>query len=162
MKYIDCTKNCKMTKLLRESKFCTGKAEVVDGQIVFGCKKEVLSANESERNYLTCIFIDMNMNEHCLKCPLACHKNKNEDFAKIQKQNDRIDAILKTINNFGVTSSHANKISKLHKNNKSMSEDVLSALSFSNNILNKGMKGKGYDISHFSFIMKNMIKKIKK
>lgn len=162
MTCVDCTKSCKMTKLLKESKYCTGTAEVEAGEIVFGCKKEIVNAPDNEKNYLTCIFIDMGIQEQCYKCPLACPKNKNEEFSKIQKQNDRIDSILKTINNFGVTAAHANKISKLHKDKNSMSEDVLSALSFSNNLLNKGMRGKGYDISHFKFLMSNMIKKIKK
>lgn len=162
MTCVDCTANCKMTKLLRESKYCTGMAEVEAGEIVFGCKKELLKASDSERNHLTCVFIDMNIKEQCFKCPLACPNNKNDEYAKIQKQNERVDSILKTINNFGITSAHANKISKLHKDKNTLSEDVLSALSLSNNLLNKSMRGKGYNISHFNYLMKNMIKKIKK
>lgn len=161
-KEIECKNNCRMTKALRESKYCTGKAKITDEGIVFGCQNELKAAAQEERNLLTCIYDDMGIEEKCFTCPLKCKNNKNKNMETREIEAKELNKILSSMNTFGVNADYAYDIVDKHKKSGTMDIETLKALGFSNNLLSKGMSGSSYDISHFHFIMRNFIKKIKK
>ena len=151
-----------MTKLLRESEYCTGTAELTDDGLVFGCQKKIQEASEEERNKLTCIFLDMSLDERCYKCPLKCPNNKNENFEAKQREIKELNKILDSMNNFGVTGDYAYGVVDRFKKNGGIDPNMLDAIGFSNSLLNKSMSGASYDISHFQYLMRSFIKYAKK
>ena len=151
-----------MTKALRDSKFCTGKAKFTSEGISFGCQNELSSASEEDRNFLTCVFWDMSLDEKCVTCPLKCDKNKNQNLKQKQIEIKELNKILSSMNNFGITAEYAHSVVDKHKKSGGMNPEALKALGLSNAILNKGMSGQMYDISHFQYIMRDVIKNLKK
>ena len=162
MSCFDCLKKCKMTSQIKSSKHCNEQAEITESGIVFGCNKSMENTSQSEKNFLTCMFYDLEMYNKCVTCPLECPKNENPKMAEFVKKRKKVDKILGSINNFGLTTGKTINIAKIHKENNSISEDALNALSLSNNLLAKGMSGKGYDVVHYKYLVKSFIKKLKK
>ena len=160
MSCVDCKKNCKMTKMLRESKYCTGVAELTDEGLIFGCQKLIVEAELEEKNLLTCIFWDMQLKERCFKCPLRCENNKNKDLEHREREIRELDKVLSSMNNFGITAEKSYKIVDNFKKNGGIDADTLSAIGLSNSLLNKSMSGSSYDISHFQYIVKDIIRKV--
>ena len=151
-----------MTSQIKSSKHCNEQAEITESGIVFGCNKSIENTSQSEKNFLTCMFYDLEMYNKCVTCPLECPKNENPKMAEFVKKRKKVDKILGSINNFGLTTGKTINIAKIHKENNSIYEDALNALSLSNNLLAKGMSGKGYDVVHYKYLMKSFIKKLKK
>ena len=99
IKIVDCTKNCKMTTEMRNSKFCNGEAKIVDGQVFYGCKENIKNEPKAVKQLYSCDLWNMGLKESCFTCPLECINNKNENFAKSLEERKQLENIQSEIDN---------------------------------------------------------------
>ena len=150
-KIIDCSKTCRMTSTLRDSKYCNKSAEVINGKLIFGCQVELSKEPEAIRNLYECDYWSMGMKDVCKSCPLNCVENKNEELEKIKKQSEKIDRISKTLGpgmNFaGINSNDMKKISEVYSSEKAdpIVKQALDIADFTSFVFNSAMNGKMVD-----------------
>jgi hypothetical protein len=171
-KEIDCTKTCRMTTQLRESKFCTKTAKVYDSKIVFGCKEKLAAAPVEIVNHYNCNYWNMEMYDVCDTCNLGCIKNDNINLKEVQAQRERLNKLMESAGpsmvGFGMSPSKAVDVSKKFKelsgdkSGKIYSNTAIEAAEFANNILENVLNGKSVDIAYFQEYTNNMIKKLNK
>jgi hypothetical protein len=171
-KEIDCTKTCRMTTQLRESRFCTKTARVYDDKIVFGCVKILKNVPAEITNHYSCNYWNMEMYDACNTCSLSCMKNDNLNLKKIQEQRGRLKKLMENaapaMAGFGMTSQKAVDISKSFnqiendKSGKVYSETAIKAAEFASHILNSALDGKAVDLAYFQECTNDMIEKIGK
>lgn len=172
IKVVDCTKNCKMTKQMRESDFCNGKAKIVEGQIFYGCKENIKKEARDIRQFYTCDLWNMGLEDSCFTCPLECINNKNEDFAKILEEKRQLDKVISDIKPnmllCGVSASKVEKISKTYTKKTSsgrenpMGSEAIKAANFANEALKMIMSGKRVDLAFYTLYARNKASRIKK
>ena len=171
-KEIDCSKTCRMTTQLRESKFCTKKAKVYEDKIVFGCTKNLKNLPAEITNHYSCNYWNMEMYDACDSCGLSCMKNANIDLRQVQEQRERIKSLMgnaaPAMAGFGMTPGKAAEISKAFsqiENDKSgrvYSETAIQAAEFANHILENALNGKAVDLAYFEECTNHMIEKVGK
>ena len=62
--FIDCRKTCKMTKIMRNSKYCNGRARIDDGNIIYGCKENIENESKDLIQLYECNLIDMEIKDY--------------------------------------------------------------------------------------------------
>jgi hypothetical protein len=172
IKVVDCTKNCKMTKQMRESEFCNGEAKIVEGQIFYGCKENLKKEAKATRQFYACDLWNMGLEESCLTCPLECVNNKNEDFAKILEQKKQLDKVINDLKPnmllCGVSANKVDKISKTYTKKNSngkqnpMGAEAIRAANFANEALKMIMNGKRVDLAFYTLYARKKASRIRK
>ena len=172
IKIVDCTKSCKMTKQMRESKFCNGEAKIVEGQIFYGCKENIKNESKAVRQFHACDLWNMGLEESCITCPLECINNKNEDFAKILKQKKQLDKVINDLKPnmffYGVSANKVEKISKTYTKKNSggkqdpLGAEAIKAANFANEALKMIMSGKRVDLAFYTLYARNKASRIKR
>lgn len=163
----DCTKNCKMTKEMRSSSYCDGFAEVIDGNVVFSCQRNMLKASEPEQNFLKCNLWDNQILEACKTCELKCKKNSNPKLQISLEESRELKSLIEGLRPsmvlYGVNDKTIEKISKEYKKNKDERvKFALEAAKLSSNSMKLMQKGKPIDIAYLSIVSSRLLKKIKK
>jgi len=152
MQEFDCTKNCKMTRAVRESGFCIGKSYFDGTKITFGCQSSIQNLAKEEKEWMECKTWDAELFSACNSCPLFCSKNPN----KKQKEEKRkkiaaaLSEIKVTAAGFGLSVEQIEKLSETYSSNSDMSDEQISALQSAkaaNEIIALASSGKYVDIS---------------
>ena len=137
MKRINCRKNCRKTKQLRESSRCMKVAFVKGDSIIYSCEANIKTPEEM--SYYSCQFIDNDIKDHCSSCSLPCivkNRNTKKSFLRSKK--------------------------KLEKHGFNLVEDGNTenkVAVYAKKLVNDGLSGKGIDIGTFKYIYKLISKK---
>ena len=137
MKKINCRKNCKKTKQLRDSAKCMSIAFIKGDSIVYSC--EINIKTPEEMSYYNCEFIDNEIMDHCSSCNLKCIKkdrNSKKRFINSKKKLEK--------NGFNLIKEEdpENKIAQ-----------------YARKIVSDGLNGKSLDVEKFKYIYKLISKK---
>ena len=137
MKKINCRKNCKKTKQLRDSSKCMSIAFIKGDSIIYSCETNIKTPEEA--SFYNCEFIDNGITDHCESCNLKCikkDKNSKRRFIRSKKNLEK--------NGFNLIEedSSENKIAQYAKR-----------------IVSDGLSGKRLDIETFKYIYKIISKK---
>jgi len=172
IKIVDCTKNCKMTTVMREGEFCNGKAKIVDGQVFYGCQENIRKEKKDVKQFYSCDLWNMGLKESCFTCPLECINNKNEDFIKILEEKRQLEKIVEELRPnmvlCGITADQVEKISSKYTRNKSngkpdpMGTEAIKAANFANEALKMAIKGKRIDLAFYSLYARRAAARVKK
>ena len=163
----DCTKKCKKTEEMRNSTFCKGTAEFIDGKIVYSCETASVSASEAERNLVNCDYWENKIYDKCNSCPLVCKNNKNENILaerrKIAEINALIESMKPSMIMSGLDGRAINNITKEYEKADSKDvSDALDAAKLSNEAVKLIQSGKQIDIAYLAIASSKILKKIKK
>ena len=168
MSKIDCSKFCKKTKAVRESKYCEKWCEIKD-EIVFSCDINIEKAEEKEKNLLSCIYNDIKYYDACKKCGLICDKNKNPNLEKKLEQEKKLNAVIDSLKSSSLPVNMNPE--KLKEISKSFSKDenvlkntteAIEAVNIARNILEGLSEGRTPDPSSFAIIANHFKNKFKK
>jgi hypothetical protein len=172
IKIIDCTASCKMSTEMKNSKYCTGKARIVDGRIFYGCKESISGEPLEVRQFFSCELWDAGLKESCLTCPLACVNNKNKNFAQTAEERERLEKLIKELRPnmvlCGVTADQVQSISSKYTKKNSegkrdpLGREAISAASFANDALKLILQGKRVDLAYYSLYARKASGRIKK
>jgi|10_taG_2_1085330.scaffolds.fasta_scaffold142005_2 hypothetical protein len=167
---IDCTQTCRMTRQIRESQLCSGKAKVVNGNIIFGCQERLSISPIELKNYYKCNYWNMEIFDACLSCPLSCPKNESTNLDHVSEQRAKIKKIMEDINpliaTFGMSPRQAEEISKKYKQiesdktDKVYSDAAIEAAEFAKVVMEGVTSGKNIDINFFKAYTNNMIDRL--
>ena len=150
-KTIDCSKTCRMTSTLRDSEYCSKKAELVDDKLVFGCQTALSMEPKSIRYLYECDYWAMNMKDSCKTCPLECVENKNAGLSELKKQAEKINRISETLGPgmgmAGISGNDIQNISDIYSKEKAdpIVKQALDIADFTSFIFNSAMNGKMID-----------------
>tara|TARA_X000000950_G_C13920884_1_gene663301 strand:+ start:16009 stop:16578 length:570 start_codon:yes stop_codon:yes gene_type:complete len=166
--FIDCRKTCKMTKIMRDSKYCNGRARVDDGKIIYGCKENIESESKDLIQLHECNLIDMNIKDSCKTCKLSCVNNENEEFKKRARDKEKLDQIVDKLganmNMFGINPKQSFEISDIYNSDTEEGEVGREAIKIAGDVqglLEMISSGKLIDISFVNAYSKHASKKIK-
>ncbi len=166
--YIDCRKTCKMTKIMRNSEYCNGRARVDNGIILYGCQENIKEESKELIQLHECNLIDMNVKDACKTCKLSCVNNENEDFKKRAKDKEKLDEIIDklgaNINMFGVNPKQAFEISDIYNSDTEEGRAGREAIKIAGDVqglLDRISNGGMIDISFVNAYSKHASKKIK-
>lgn len=172
IKIIDCTKSCKMTSEMRSSKFCNGKARVVDGSVFYGCNESIKNEEKSVRQFYSCDLWNMDLKESCLTCPLECINNQNEGFARVLEEKKKLDKVIDNLRPnmllYGVTAGQVEGISSKYTKKQSdgkrdkLGSEAISAANFANEALKMILNGRRIDLAYFALYAKKKSGRIKR
>jgi hypothetical protein len=172
MSSLSCKNNCKKTKQLRESSFCTGTFENIGGKIIFGCEKELEKTDLKNQNFLTCNFYDMDIKENCKICPLYCKENLNPKVKKTEDAMKNVSSILGSLGPMAeMTGMDPNVLkkafstidsSKINTNTSSEIEEVVKITNYARDVLSSVMSGRSVDIVEIRRMKEEIEKKYKK
>lgn len=172
MSSFDCTKSCKKTKQTRDSSYCTGTYQIVDGKVVYGCDTGISALEQSDKNFLTCNFYDLNILDNCNSCPLYCKENKNPNIKRAEEAMKNVSNILSSLGPLasiaGVDQSELKKAtekmrsSEINTNTPTEIEDTIKLTNYAKNILSSVMSGRSVDIVEFKKIKEEIERKYKK
>lgn len=171
---IDCSKNCKMTTELRNSKHCKGYANVVDNTIFYSCRESLKDEAKDVRQFLTCDLWNLNLKESCKTCLLECTNNQNPKIQEALDEKKKLDEVIEKLRPnmvlYGISSKEVEKISKTYTQKKSdgkrdqMGNEAIDAANFANETLKAMLNGKMIDVAFFSLYARKksgIIKKLK-
>lgn len=171
MKKIDCSKNCKMTTELRNSKHCKGYANVVDNNIFYSCKESLKHEAKEVRQFLTCDLWNLELKESCKTCLLECTNNQNPKIQVALEEKKKLDEVIEKLKPnmvlYGVSSKQVEQISKQYTQRKSdgkknqMGLEAIDAANYANETLKSMMSGKMIDVAFFSLYARRKSKKIR-
>ena len=172
MKKIDCTKNCKMTKELRNSRYCEGTAKIVENKIFYSCKENIKDEPKEVRQFFLCDLWNLDLKESCKTCLLECINNQNPKIKDALAEKQRLDEVIEKLKPnmilYGVSSKEVEQISKKYteknadgKRNE-MGIEAIEAANFANDTLKAAMNGKMIDVAFFTLYARKKSAKIKK
>ena len=172
MKKIDCSKNCKMTTELRNSRYCEGTAKIVDNKIFYSCKENIKDEPKEVRQFFLCDLWNLELKESCNSCLLECINNKNPKIQEALGEKKKLDAVIEKLKPnmilYGVSSKEVEQISKKYteknadgKRNQ-MGIEAIDAANFANDTLKAAMSGKMIDIAFFTLYARKKSGRIKK
>ena len=172
MKEISCKENCKMTSEMQNSKFCTGKAKIIDGKIFYGCKEAIASQPIEVKQLMSCEIWDAGIKENCKTCPLKCVNNENPDFKKTREEREKLERLIQELRPnmmlYNVTADEVEQISAKYteKNSKGQRSkagmEAITAAHFANEALKMALSGKRLDVAFLTLYAKKMSGRIKK
>lgn len=172
MKKIDCSKNCKMTTSLKNSKHCKGYANIVDNTIYYSCKESLKQEPKEVRQFLTCELWNLELKESCKSCLLECTNNQNPKIQTALEEKKKLDKVIEKLKPnmvlYGVSSKQIEQISKTYTQKKSdgkksqMGSEAIEAANFANETLKAMLSGKLIDVAFFSLYARKKSGKIKK
>ena len=158
MKKIDCTKNCPKTKMMRNSRFCDGFAVFKNGKIIYSCEENIDDEHEAIKNFYTCDFYNMGIEEKCYECPLRCKKNKSrvakaKDLS-IKRAERMVDELAK---NYPLTGESV-RIAKNRLSDELTEQDKISLeyVNLANKILNHALSGKNVNIAALDKLIREL------
>ena len=168
---IDCTKNCKMTKELRNSKFCNGEAKIINSKIVYGCQEALKKEPKEVKQFYSCDLWDMQIKEACNTCMLQCINNNGELAEKAAKERAKLEKVIQDLKPqmmlYGISANEVERISEKYTQdtengtNKKLGSEAINAANFANNALKAILAGKPIDLAFFSLYAKKTSRKIK-
>lgn len=169
---IDCSKNCKMTTELRNSRYCEGTAKIIDNKIFYSCKENIKDEPKEVRQFFLCDLWNLELKESCNSCLLECINNKNPKIKDALAEKQRLDDVIEKLKPnmilYGVSSKEIEQISKKYteknadgKRNQ-MGIEAIDAANFANDTLKAAMNGKIIDIAFFSLYARKKSAKIKR
>jgi len=172
MKKIDCSKNCKMTTELRNSKHCKGYANVVDNNIFYSCRESLKDEAKEVRQFLTCDLWNLELKESCKTCLLECTNNQNPKIQVALEEKKKLDEVIEKLKPnmvlYGVSSKQVEQVSKQYTQRKydgkrdQMGSEAIEAANFANETLKAMLNGKMIDVAFFSLYARKKSGKIKK
>lgn len=165
--FIDCKKTCKMTKIMRNSKYCNGKARIDDGNIIYGCKENIENESKELIQLYECNLIDMEIKDSCKTCKLSCVNNENEDFKKRAREQEKLDELVDklgaNINMFGINPKQSFEISDIYNSDTEEGKVGREAIKIAvdvQGLLERISNGGMIDISFVNAYSKHASKKI--
>jgi hypothetical protein len=172
MKEISCKETCKMTAEMQNSKFCNGKAKIVDGKIFYGCKENIAKEPVELRQLMTCELWDAGLKESCRTCSLKCVNNKNPNMEKTREEREKLEKLIEQLKPnmilHNVTADEVEKISRKYTEKNSRGErspigsEAIAAANFANEALKMALNGGRLDIAYLTLYAKKMSGRIKK
>tara|TARA_Y100001935_G_C17079668_1_gene395661 strand:- start:3 stop:578 length:576 start_codon:yes stop_codon:yes gene_type:complete len=167
--FIDCKKKCKMTKIMRDSKYCNGRARVEFGSIIYGCKENIENESKDLIQLHECNLIDMGIKDCCKTCKLSCVNNENEEFKNRIKDKEKLDELLEklgpNISMFGLKADQAFEISDIYNSTSKdgqVGREAIKIASDVQNLLENISRGGIVDISFINIYSKHASKRINK
>ena len=104
-----------MTAEMQKSKFCTGKAKVIDGKIFYGCKEAIAREPVEIKQLMSCEIWDAGVKDSCQTCPLKCVNNKNPNMQKTKEEREKLERLIEELRPnmmlYTVTADEVEKIS---------------------------------------------------
>ena len=162
--FIDCTKNCRMTKAMKTSAFCTGKSRILDGQIIFGCTQALAGQPKEMVALMACDLWDMGLEESCIKCPLECINNKNPNVSKTAEERKKLAKLIEQLKPnmilYGITPEQVEKITNTYSKKESsnsaneIGKEAIKIASFANETLKSILSGHRVDLAFFTLYAK--------
>ena len=172
MKEIDCKETCKMTTEMQNSKFCTGKAKIIDGKIFYGCKENIAKEPVEVKQLMSCEIWDAGIEDSCKTCPLKCVNNKNPNMHKTKEEREKLERLIEELRPnmmlYTVTADEVEKISAKYTEKNSKGErsrsgsEAITAAHFANEALKMALKGKRIDVAFLTLYARKMSGRIKK
>ena len=172
MKKISCIETCKMTSEMRNSKFCNGEAQIIDGKIFYGCKENIAREPVEIKQLMMCDLWDAGLKDSCKTCPLKCINNQNPNLEKTKEERRKLERLIEELRPnmilCNVTASDVEKISRKYTEKTSNGErskagaEAISAASFANEALKMALGGGRVDIAFLALYAKKMAGRIKK
>jgi len=172
MSNLSCLNSCKKTSQLKNSSYCTGAYEVVDGKVIFGCEKKLSAVTNSDENFLTCNFFDLGIKDQCKICLLSCKENLNPKIKKMESAKENVSHILNSLGPLagmmGVNSADIKKAfdtldsTKINTNTSAEIEETVKLANYARDILTSVMSGGQVNIVEFKKVKEEIEKKYKK
>lgn len=172
MSKFSCLNSCKKTSQIKESDYCTGEYQIIDGKIIFGCEKSLLNLSNVEKNFLTCSFFDLGIKEQCQICPLSCKENLNPAIKKMESAKENVSHILNSLGPLagmmGVNPSEIKKAfntldsAEINTNTSAEIEETVKLANYARDVLTSIMSGKQVNIVEFKKVKEEIEKKYKK
>lgn len=172
IKIIDCTKSCKMTRQVRNSDLCTGKARVVGSNIFYDCKESLAEKTRDQKQFFSCDLWDNGLEDSCFTCQLECSNNKNDEMAAVLAQKKELDDVIEKLKPnmvlYGVSAKQVSQISEKYTKKQSdgkrdpMGTEAIQAANFANNALKMILKGNRVDLAFFSLYAKKTSGRLKR
>jgi hypothetical protein len=169
---IDCSKNCKMSKELRKSSYCSQEAVVVDSKIHYSCKEAIKTEPKEVRQFYSCDLWNLDLKESCKTCKLECINNKNEEIKEVLEEKKKLDSVIDKLRPnmmlYGVSSDQVNNISSKYaeKNSKGKRDpsgvEAIKAANFANEALKGIMSGKMIDVAFLTLYARKTSGRLKK
>tara|TARA_A200000159_G_scaffold164928_1_gene197512 strand:- start:670 stop:1221 length:552 start_codon:yes stop_codon:yes gene_type:complete len=172
MKEISCKETCKMTLEMRNSKYCTGKASILDGKIFYGCKELIAKEPLEVKQLMSCEIWDAGVRDSCNTCSLKCVNNKNPNMKKTRLERERLERLIEELKPnmvlYSVTPDEIEKISAKYTEKNSKGEvskagsEAISAANIANYALKKALEGRPVDPAMLSLYIRRASSRIKK
>jgi hypothetical protein len=172
MKKISCLETCKMTSEMRNSKFCSGEAQIIDGKIFYGCKENIAKEPVEVKQLMACDLWDAGLKDSCITCPLKCTNNQNPNLEKTKEERQKLEKLIEELKPnmmlCKVTASDVEKISRKYTEKTSTGErsragsEAITAANFANEALKMALNGQRVDIAFLTLYAKKMSGRIKK
>jgi len=172
IKIIDCTKSCKMTRQVRGSDLCTGKARVVGSSIFYDCKEALAEKDRDQRQFFSCDLWDNGLEDSCFSCQLECSNNKNDKMAAVLAQKKELDDVIEKLKPnmvlYGVSAKQVSQISEKYTKKQSdgkrdqMGSEAIQAANFANDALKMILKGNRVDLAFFSLYARKTSGRLKR
>lgn len=172
MKEINCKESCKMTREMRNSKYCTGAAKVIDGKIFYGCKDLIATEPVELKQLMSCEVWDAGVEESCNTCPLKCVNNKNPNMQKTKLERERLERLINELRPnmvlYNVTPDEIEKISAKYTEKNSKGEvnragsEAISAANIANYALKKALQGRPVNPALLSLYIRKVSGRIKR
>lgn len=160
MPKIDCSKKCRMTALIRESKFCNQSAEIAGETVKYGCVSNMSGLTKEEAQYLSCELWDLGLKESCNTCQIVCVNNSNPDFSKTLEDRKKLEKLVQNLKPnmmlYGVSADQVEQISKKYTGNggSEIGKEAIKMAEFANSALGAILSGKNVDLSFFTLYAK--------
>ena len=161
-----------MTSEMRNSKFCNGEAQVIDGKIFYGCKENIAREPVEIKQLMACDLWDAGLKDSCKTCPLKCINNQNPNLEKTKEERRKLEQLIEELKPnmilCNVTASDVEKISRKYTEKTSKGErnragtEAINAANFANEALKMALNGKRVDIAFLTLYAKKMSGRIKK
>lgn len=161
-----------MTSEMRNSKFCNGEAQIIDGKIFYGCKENIAREPIEIKQLMACDLWDAGLKDSCKTCPLKCVNNKNPNLEKTKEERRKLERLIEELKPnmilCNVTASDVEKISRKYTEKISNGErswagsEAINAANFANEALKLALSGKRVDIAFLTLYAKKMSGRIKK
>lgn len=172
MSKFSCKEYCKKTRQIKESQFCTGQCENINGRLVFDCELLTNDLNSDQKSFLTCHFWDMGIKDNCSVCPLGCPENKNPIVLRTKSAIKNVSNIMESLGPMmqmsGVDPLIVKKAydamgsAEINTNTSAEIEDTIKITNYARDILNTVMSGGAINIVEFKKIKEEIEKKYKK
>lgn len=172
VKTVDCTKTCKMTTEMRNSKYCNGRAKVVGSKVFYGCQENIEPEPIEIRQFYSCDLWELGLEDSCYSCILKCKNNKNKNFEKILGQKKQLEKIVDDLRPnmllCGVTAGQVEKISNQYTKKNSdgkvdpLGTSAVQSATFANGALKMVLEGKRVDLAFYTLYARRMSARVKR
>lgn len=169
---ISCKENCKKTKQIRDSEYCTGFCTIDGLEIRYDCESKISKLDIDKKNFLSCGIWDMGIRDNCKICPLECSENKNPTIQKTKDTMKNVSNILNSLGplmkDSGIDPSTIYKAQStlnsndINTNNYDEIQEAVKLTNYAKDVITSLMTGKEVNISEIKLIKERLEKKYKK